>query len=191
MRQKNQVKQFNDREIEVLQSFFGDDDTLLFILRKVMFQFELLPEEKGGLRGSITSELIAVLKKLFIREFEVDDMDTPLGQKQDFLFGLTEGGVFTKDIEEMSPIFKARKLEMDYLKQQLEALKNIDLAKEPIKFKDLSRIGDDEETYTNIIARNHLIFHIDTELIRIKGMSVKETPEEIAKRERDEKVRGK
>ncbi len=191
MRKKNKLEQFNDREIEVLQGAFGDDDTLLYTIRKVMFQFELLPEEKGGLRGSMTQELIAVLKKFLIREYEVDDIDTALGQKQDFLYGLTEGGVFTKDIEGMSPIFKARKLEMDYLKQQLEVLKNVDKANEPIKFKDLSKFGKDEDTYVNIIARNHLIFHIDTELIRITGMSIKETPEEIAKRERDEKVRGK
>ncbi len=99
--------------------------------------------------------------------------------------------MFTKDIEGMSPIFKARKLEMDYLKQQLEVLKNVDLAKEPIKFNDLSKFGKDEDIYVNIIARNHLIFHINTELTRVMGLSFKETPEEIAKRERDEKVRGK
>ena len=184
MRQKGQLLQFNDRELEVLQSFFGDDDGLLYAVRKVMFQFELLPEEAGGLRGVMTAELIAILKKIFIREFEVDDTDTPLGQIRDFLFELTEGGVFSKDIKGMSPIFKAKRLEMDYLKQQIEALKNIDKAKQPIKFRDMVLTKDDEETYVNLIARNHLMNHINTGLVRILGMATnkKETLEERAKR---------
>lgn len=183
MRQKDQVLQFNDREIELLQNTFGDDDEVLYILRKVMFQFELLPEEKGGLR-TMTPELVAVLKKIFIREFEIDDAETPLGQTRDFLFELTEGGVFSRSIDEMDLIFKAKKLEMDYLRQQIEVLKNIDSAKEPIKFKDMVMTGDTKETYVNLIAKNHLTKHIDTGLVRILGMAAnkKETLEYKAKK---------
>ena len=191
MRQKGQLLQFSDQEIDLLQSVFGGDDEAVYLLRKLLFQFELTDAEEGGLRFMNTPELKSTLKKIFVNEFECDGMDTPIGQYRDFLWYLTEGGVFSRDIKEMELIFKSKKLEMDYLKQQLDNL-DVDNAEEDIKFEELSNIGSIEKTYVNLIARNHLMKHIEDGLVRIIAMAhnKKEVLEQKGK-QREEAIRGK
>src|SRR5882724_7109420 len=121
MREPNQVFIFNDEELSLIKNTFADNDTLLYTVRKVLLQFPLTQTERGLIKLSITPEVWRVLKKRILPAI-ADEF--PLTQLSDVLTTLTED-LKLRTPREMEPLFAAKKLEIDYLNQQFEALRDI------------------------------------------------------------------
>ena len=166
MRQKNQKMRFCDAELELMKRVFSDNEDLLFIIRKVLFQFELSEAESVILKDNLSENVRAVLKKMLAPEL---DPESPLFQITDLQLGLNMP-MGTKGEDEMKPQFEAKQLEIDYLTQQLESLNG--KVEEKIKFSELTDLKkDSHEVFVNITARNWLILFIDSSLQQIKFLA--------------------
>lgn len=189
MRDPNQVFIFNDEELSLIKNTFSDNDTLLYAVRKVLLQFPLTEQDKVLLRA-LTPEVIAILKKRILPE--ISD-DFPLGQLPSILTTLTEQ-LKVKDVQEMAPLFTAKKLQIGYLEQQFAVLANIDAGTDrsireenPVRIhlSDLANISDDaQQTFINMQAYLFLLGYIDPMLGFIKSLAGQkaETLEEQKKR---------
>lgn len=170
-RQKNQLMKYNDQELELLRVLFKDNEDLLFVIRKVFLQFDLEEAERKMLDNIMNDKTFALLKKIFLPEL---DPDAPLFQMTDLILTLK----YEMEGKESSAlIFQAKQIEMDYLAQQLEVLKD-EKAEQKIKLSELAKLIDDErqikdayELIPNITARNWLLSKIDTEIRDMKILS--------------------
>lgn len=182
MRQPNQIFIFNDHELDLIKQTFADNETLLYTVRKVLLQFPLTDVEKGLLKMSITPAVHAVLKKRILPE--ISD-DFPLGQLPSILTTLTEQ-LKVKTVEEMSPLMEAKVLEMAYLEQQFEVLKDIDAdMPQTLKLKDFGTLSGVATTdYIHLQAYLFLLGYIDPMLGFIKAIAgeKKETVEQAKAR---------
>lgn len=176
---------FNDAELSLIKNTFADDgEDYLYLIRSALLQFPLTKEEKTKLKGVMTAPVYAVVKKKILPSL---DPDAPLGQLGDLNQTLTND-LKTKDIDAMTPLFQAKKLEIDYLNQQFEYLMNVEREFKPkIVLDDLAVIGpisESRENYINTTARNFLLGYVDMFLIQLKTIagSSNETLEEKKKR---------
>lgn len=191
MRDPNQVFIFNDEELSLIKNTFAEDDALLYAVRKVLLQFPLTDGDRALIKSNITEPVWKVLKKRILPE--ISD-EFPLTQLPSILTTLTEH-LKVKDVAEMAPLFAAKALEIEYLAQQFDVLKNVDAAlPQPINLELLSGIitASDEaqqpqadlQTYINLQAYLFLLGYIDPMLMFIKSIAgtKKETVEEAKKR---------
>lgn len=182
MRQPNQVFIYSDDELSLIKNTFGDNDTLLYTVRKVFLQFPLTDVEKGLIKQAITPEVWAVLKKRILPE--ISD-DFPIGQLPSLLTTLTEQ-LKVRSVEEMGPLFAAKKLEITYLEQQFAVLQDITQeVSQPLKLKDLGSFQADAQwTFVHFQAYLFLLGYIDPMLNFIRALAgeKKETLEQQKKR---------
>ncbi len=182
MRDKNQVFIFNDEEISLIKNTFADNDALLYAVRKVFLQFPLTGPERGLIKLVITPEVHAVLKKRILPE--ISD-DFPLSQLPSILTTLTEQ-LKVRSPEEMQPLFRAKALEISYLEQQFEVLKDVDgNLPQPIQLKELGMMEmEATSTYIKLQAYLFLLGYIDPMLQFIKSIAGEktETVEDAKKR---------
>lgn len=180
MRDKDQIIRFNSGEMQLIKDVFATNTELLFIIRKVFFQFELSAGEKLLLNAALAPDVYSLLKKTFLPEL---DSDSPLFQMSDMRVGLLSE-LRARDVDQMEPYFEAKKIEIDYISQQLEFMKDGN-ASQKIKLKDLAEIGNDGyKNYVNLTAWNFLVSYIDTNVQQLKLLAGQqnETPEETLKK---------
>jgi hypothetical protein len=182
MRDPNQKFIFNDEELSLIKNTFADNDALLYSVRKVLLQFPLTLAEKALIKQGITEPVWNVLKKRILPE--ISD-DFPIGQLPSLLTTLTEQ-LKVRNVEEMEPQFAAKRMEIDYLTQQFEVLRDIDGDNpEPLKLAYLGNIGANTGTiYARLTAYLFLLGYIDPMLNFIRSLAGQktETLEEQKKR---------
>ncbi len=168
MSEKKQTMRFNDAELSIIKNTFVENEELMKAMRKVFLQMPLTIFDTSILTGAFKGkkELIALMNKTFN---PVLDPDAPFHQLIDLWMSVD---VKDKSISDLMPIFKGRELLIDILAQQLTALESIANGKDvkfKIKLSDLTNIKgkETEEIYSNIIARNTLINHVETQLTQI------------------------
>lgn len=178
---------FNDAELSLIKNTFGGEEgeDRLYLVRNVLLQFPLSADEKKRIKGFMTSAVYDVLKKRVVPEV---GPDLPLGQLADLQQTLTND-LKTKDVDEMAPLFVAKQLEIDYLKQQFEQLMDVEREfTSKIILNNLAQItgpmSDCGNWFVNTTARNFILGYVDSMLIMFKNIAeVKnETPEEMKKR---------
>jgi hypothetical protein len=181
-RDKDQVLIYNQKQLELIKAVFADNEELIYIVRKVLLQFPLTDFETKMVKSSITPEVYEILRMRLLPDVNGDSPLTQLGD----LYQSLNNDLKTKSVAEMAPLFAAKKIEIDYLTQQFEVLKDIEA---PVKIKivldDLKYITEDaEETYVKTIARNFLLSYVDSFLNLIKNLAgtKAETAEEQEKR---------
>jgi hypothetical protein len=164
MRDKNQVLMFSDGELELIKHTFADNDELLYAIRNVLLQFPLTKEEKEALKAQITPEVYAVLKKKLLPEISPD---APLTQLADLRQTLTND-LKTKTVEEMAPLFDAKRIVLSYLEQQMFTLTTTDFvpvaktAEVTIALSELAVLTADPYTnFVNTTARNFILGFVD------------------------------
>lgn len=164
---KNQVLIFNDAELGLIKATFTDNDDLLYIIRKVLLQFELSEEEKIIIRG-LSSEVYDVVKKRMFPDF---DDQYPLTQIPNMLAGLTTD-IRSRKVEDMEGLFDAKQLEIDYLEQQFRVLKDLE-TEENIKLSDLANLKGKtlDEKFVNVTAYLWLMGHVDPMLVWLKNIA--------------------
>lgn len=183
MRQPGQILMFSDVELEVIKKTFANNEDLLFAVRKVLLQGELTEEEKKMIKAFITPEAMGVIRKRILPEI---DLESPFGQIGNLLFTLQDH-LKVKGVEEMTPLFEAKSVEIHYLNQQLEILADIDGKIIPtVRLKDLATFDGKEPSrlYADITAYNFILGYVDPMLLHLKTMAGQktETIEEVKKR---------
>lgn len=187
MKNPKQKMRFTDSELSLIKGLFADNDELLYVIRKVMCQFPLTDTERELLKGSMNENTLFILKKFFLPEL---DPDAPLFQMTALPVALG-ADIKTLSPDGAWPYIKAKELEMQYLEQQLNQLKD-DNSTVKIKLNDLIDLGGTkarrEETYIAITAWNYLLSFIDSNIQQIKflaGMKEETIEETKARLERD------
>lgn len=182
-RDKDQLMIFSKADLGLIKATFADNEELLYLIRKVMFQYPLEEEEKRKIKASMSESVWKVLKKRF--QLEIIE-ELPLGQSIDLLFHLGNE-LKTKSMDEVELLFNAKVTEITYLNQQLNYLKDIDQKlNNEIVLSDLSiLVGKKaEEAFVGVTARNYIISCVETNLVALKNAAglKEETPEEQEKR---------
>lgn len=178
---------FSDGELSLIKNTFADNDEYLFAVRKVLLQFPLSEVERGMVKSFTSSAVYELIKKRVHPDL---DPDAPLFQLADLYQGLTNE-LLSKGVEEMSPRLDSKQLQIDYLDQQFEVLRDIDNAPPPVIILDrMKQIKGVEkyDAYVGNLTRNHTLSWVDSSLNYLKVLAGKkdETPEEQKKRlERD------
>jgi hypothetical protein len=178
---KKQKGRYSDAEMSLIKNTFAENDALVNAIRKVLFQLELTVEEQSIISMAFTSEeLHKLVSKAFLPQITAD---VPLLQIMDMWLSIDLKG--HNAVTAYAQI-KARELVIKYFEQQVTALRSE--VKKDIAFSKLIDTSlDEEKLYINVIARNTIAMHIDSQLfhlVNIAGMkeeTVEQTKERLAK----------
>jgi hypothetical protein len=166
-RQKDQIFVFTDDDFALAKSMWGENDDSLFLLRKAFLQLPLELGELEYLKALITPKLWALLKKRLHPDL---DPDVPLTEIGDIYQTLTND-LATKNVDEMAPLFAAKQIELEYLDQQFEFLKDVLAPYKPkIVLEDLKVLKNKNpfQQFVDTTARNYLLAHIGKMLSFLK-----------------------
>lgn len=187
MRQKDQIFVFTDDDFALAKSMWGENDDTLFLLRKAFLQLPLELGELEQLKALLTPELWSLLKK---RIHPGLDPDCPMTEIGDIYQTLTND-LSTKTVDEMAPLFAAKQLELEYLDQQFEFLKDVMKPYKPmIVLEDLKILKNKTpgQQFVDTTARNYLLAHIGKMLSYLKiiaGQKVETIEETKTRLKRD------
>lgn len=182
-RQRDQIFVFTDEEFALAKAMWGENDDSLFLIRKALLQFPMTKDEQIVLKEIMTPAVWALVKKRIHPDL---DPDAPLTEVGDIYQTLTPD-LRAKGVQEMEPLFAAKQLELEYLDQQFEYLKDINSGLvQRIVLDDLKILKGKTafQQYVDTTARNFLLGHVGTMLSHLKTIAgVKnETPEETKAR---------
>lgn len=185
-RQADQKMRYNDAELSLMKNTFADNDDLLFAVRKSLLGYELDKTEKKLVKGAMSPETHAILEKTFL---PFVDVDAPLFQLTDLYMTLAND-MKTLGVEAMAPLIQAKRLEIDYMRQELDVLKDVDApVNRAFLLSELVDLGgkSDDQAFVDITARNYLLSWIDSNIQQIKFLagkkeeSVQETLDRLQK----------
>lgn len=167
MRDVDQKIRYNKSELALIKGLFSDDAEITYIIRKVLLQFELNSNEQKALDDLSNDNFKSIITKMFLPELEPD---SPLFQLSNLVVGL-EGDIKGFSPEGAWPLIQAKKLERNYLRQQLDILFG-DKTKVKIVLADLANMeGDQETVYVNVVAWNWLASFVDSCLSQFKMLA--------------------
>ena len=161
----------------IKNTFIGEK--LLYAVRNVLFQFVLSDDDKTLLK-ELTSEVLAVIKKFFLPNL---DINAPLGLQADSYFPLIA-------IQQMNPALavlhiEIKDLQVQYLEQRMEILSgNLLIDKEIILQKLKNKTDSEEKRFINLLAYLHICSMIDAQLNNIKIIANTKEETEEEKKER-------
>ncbi len=157
---------FTDAELSLMKSVFAENTELLYILRKVMLQFPLTEMEDVKLRTAMTEPVYKLVCKTFLPSL---DPEAPLFQLTDMYIGLQadiRGGP-----EVAWPSIVAKELEIEYITQQLKAVKDTSCP-QPVKLSKMTELkGKKDKVWSSITARNYIISFIDSNIQQVKFLA--------------------
>lgn len=175
---------FSDAEISLIKNTFaGENEENLYLIRNVLLQFPLSKEERVRLKAIMTDEVYKVVKK---RIFPEIDPEVPLFNLSDMYQTLSQD-LQKHGVEEMAPLFDAKMLEIDYLRQQFEILKDPETVLIDGIFLDrLAELKNKPyvQKYVDTTARNYILAHVDTMINHLKVLAGQkdESVDDIKKR---------
>ena len=182
MVEKKQKMRFNDAELSLMKNTFAENDVLLQVIRKVFLQMDLTEAEEKVVIGTFKGKaaLNALMSKVFNPTL---DAEAPRHQMIDLWMSVD---IKDKHVDDLAPVFKARKMLIELLGQQVAVL--ADYTKKTKKLNKVSKLtkftDDTEEFLVNITARNTLITHVETMLQQLEMLAgtKDETSEETIER---------
>jgi hypothetical protein len=160
-------RRFTSEELSLIKTLFADNEEFVLAVRKVMLQAELNASQKELINKLVTDTVFALIKKSFLPHI---DSDAPMHQLAHLNMGLLSE-IREKGVEEMAPQFDAKALEIKYIEQQLNVLKNInDVIETPIKLEELSVLSKElsaYDMYVNTVAFTFLLSYVDSILMQM------------------------
>ena len=189
MPDKDQTMIFNSIELSLIKNTFAENDVLLYAIRKIFLGFELTEPERGLIKLSITPMVFDALKKRVLPDVSPV---YPLGQIPSLVSTLTEQ-LKAKDVDEMALQFEAKDLEISYLEQRFQLLKDIiEDTTTDRELIDLAELGEfrgksPRTQYVEMTAYLFLLGYIDPMLLFIQ--SIAGTKEESADKQRERLTR--
>lgn len=181
MVEKKKKMRFTDADLSLMKNTFAENEELLQALRKIMLQMDMSEADEKIVKGTFKGkkELISLMRKLFLPTL---DPEAPRHQLIDLWMSVD---IKEKPVDELMPVFQARKLLIDLINQQLEVLEG-NVPTDAINISELTNIDgmDAEGFYVNLMARNSLITHVEQMLHQLEILSGQkdETPEQTVER---------
>lgn len=178
---KPQTMRYSDDELRMIKSNFAENESLLLLMRKAMFQFPMTAEERELLANQFSSEEInKLMRKTFLPEIQ-DDI--PLGQSIDLWMTVE---MRDKDPQRVMVDLLVRKRLIERLETGLECLKGV----VPVDFDPVVKyspnivMSESYDEYVKVNSRNTYISHIEQQLIQLKLLAglKEETIEESKER---------
>lgn len=178
---KPQTMRYSDDELRMIKSNFAENESLLLLMRKAMFQFPMTAEERELLANQFSSEEInKLMRKTFLPEIQ-DDI--PLGQSIDLWMTVE---MRDKDPQRVMVDLLVRKRLIERLETGLECLKGV----VPVDFDPVVKyspnivMSESYDEYVRVNSRNTYISHIEQQLIQLKLLAglKEETIEESKER---------
>lgn len=176
---------YSDQELELIKTTFSENDELLIALRKHFLQMDMDAVEQALIIGFKNNEQgLKIISKTFLPEL---DGNAPFSQVIDLWMTVELKG---KDPKDAYNDLIAREKLITYLAQRLKVLSGGVPSVDNIQFSELTKIGGKtkaEETYSNFVMRNTLIYHIEQQLSMLsilagqKNESVEQTKERLRK----------
>lgn len=171
---------WTDHELALIKTTFAEQEELLVLVRKFLLQGDLTKSELSYLKSFTQSpEVLAIIKKAV--NPQLDKQAAPF-QSVDLFSSMDFNPT---PAEHAYLIIKSRHVACKYLDIQFAVLEG-SVAGNTIEFDKLVEPTDDfEQTYINMIARNFLLSHIDSQLfnsLAIIAGSKDESPEEQKRR---------
>lgn len=178
---KPQTMRYSDDELRMIKANFAENESLLLLMRKAMFQFPMSAEERELLSNQFSSEEInKLMRKTFLPEIQ-DDI--PLGQSIDLWMTVE---MRDKDPQRVMVDLLVRKRLIERLETGLECLKGV----VPVDFDPVVKyspnivMSESYDEYVRVNSRNTYISHIEQQLIQLKLLAglKEETIEESKER---------
>jgi len=169
---------YTDKELSLIKNTFAEKLEPFCLIRKVFYQMDLTEKEWIDLeKMKKNTELISLIRKTFMLEI---DGDVPIMMIRDMWSTLPLSEL---SFVEALPRIKTTDLMIKYIEQQLKYFEGENV-EDRIVFEKLTEIGEDEQTYINIFARNSVIKHVEEYLnvLRVLAGQANETPEETLKK---------
>lgn len=173
---------YSDQELGIIKTSFAGNLDLMVLFRKFLLDGDMTPQEQNILDGFTSNEVV------------VDILEKAVNPKMDKLAPAFQTvDLFSNFNFEPTPVdhavqvFKSRVLAVEYLTQRFDIIRGKKTTKGIIHFDSLSVPveGNDNQTYLNIMARNFMLSHIDTQLfnsLMIIAGEKDESPEEQKRR---------
>lgn len=171
---------YSDEELRLIKSNFAENESLLLLMRKAMFQFPITPEERELLVSQFgTEEINNLMRKTFLPEIQAD---IPIGQSIDLWMTVE---MRDRDPARVMVDLVTRKSLIKRIEVGLECLKGVTpLDFNPVIEYNLDLNANPLDVYADINSRNTYISHVEQQLIQLKllaGMK-DETVEELKDR---------
>lgn len=150
---------WNDRELSLIKNTFAEQEETLIVFRKFFFQGSLTKSELAYIKSYASMpEVLAVLKKAIC---PVVDKQAPPFQTVDLLSSIDFS---TVPHEHAALLIAGRQQAITFLQQRFAELTG-DEVKDPIDFDALTNpIDDTHQAHINMLTRNFLLSHVDTQL---------------------------
>lgn len=180
-----QKMRYTDAELQIIKHSFAENEDLLKIIRKFMWQEELTSAQKDILKAEVVTKegTLTVVEKCFLPKLE---SDAPIHQVVDLWL--------TVSFKDIDPVLadieiKKRGLLISYLEQQIDSLKNIDkVPSYKIVFTELLEDTKDPlQNVINVSVRNQIIQHTEQQIYQIfvlagkKQETIESTKERLQK----------
>lgn len=182
MKNPEQKMRFTDPELSLMKSLFAENTELLYILRKVMLQFGITEAEDVTLRKAMTDQAYALVCKTLLPQI---DAEAPLFQLTDMHVSLQAD--IRAGVEQAWPFILAKELEIEYITQQLKAVKDTS-SPQPIKLAQMTKVkGKKEDVWVNLTAWSFILSYVDSNIQQVKFLAglkeetVEETKERLSK----------
>ena len=177
---KPQTMRYSDDELRMIKANFAENESLLLLMRKAMFQFPMTVEERELLANQFSSEEInKLMRKTFLPEIQEY---IPLGQSIDLWMTVE---MRDKDPQRVMVDLLVRKELITRLEVGLECLKGVT----PLEFNPVitytpNLTGDHLDEFAKINSRNTYITHVEQQLVQLKLLAglKEETVEESKER---------
>lgn len=171
---------YTDQELGIIKNSFAGHIDLMVLFRKFLLQGDMSEEEQKMLDGFVSSQSVKDILAKAINP-KLDKLAPPF-QTVDLFSNLN---FEPTPYEHANHVFKGRNFAVRYLDERFLVLNGGDVDG-GIDFDSLViPVEDKEQTMINILARNFLLSHIDTQLfnsLMIIAGEKEETPEQQKKR---------
>lgn len=162
---KPQTMRYSDDELRMIKLNFAENESLLLLMRKAMFQFPMTVEERELLANQFSSEEInKLMRKTFLPEIQEN---IPIGQSIDLWMTVE---MRDKDPQRVMVDLLVRKRLIERLETGLECLKGV----VPVDFDPIVKyspnivMSESFDEYVKVNSRNTYISHIEQQLIQLK-----------------------
>lgn len=157
---------YNEAEISLIKQSFAENDSLLKLMRKLFFGYELTEEEAKLIKATFKSkELVEIVRRKIYGKVNVDGQ---IGAANDFWLG-AESQIFGAQRDTIIQTVESKSKVLAMFERAMELLVEPNGEKVSIAYDPASLESDPLQT--GLIARNLYIKALETALFTIKSIA--------------------
>jgi len=177
-----QDKSVNEKDVEVLQKYFKDNERLLRTMRRVFYGLSLTDEQKKTIKETFADErLFLAVRRKFLPELDLEIDDVEIGKVQDLWLGV-EQNIFGHGVDAINQTVSYKFESIEMVRKALALLKEPD-STTPVDISYNPNLIANDPLQIKLLARNMYIRHVEAQLLSIWIIAGEESksPEDIKK----------